>query len=180
MIKKYVLLDRDGVINHDSDNYIKSTDEWHAIDRSLEAIELLNRHGFNIVVISNQSGLARGLFDEATLSDIHAKMHTYVNKKGGVIEEIYFCPHHPKDICECRKPKPGLLKKFAQEKKVDLKNTIFIGDSLRDIEAAQSVGAKPILVKTGNGEKTLREHPQLSNIICVFDDLYEAASYLIS
>lgn len=177
---KYVLLDRDGVINHDSDEFIKSPAEWHAIDGSLEAIAQLNHHGFRTVVISNQSGLARGLFDMPTLEAIHDKMCAEVHEKGGHIEAIYFCPHHARDQCECRKPKAGLLKQFAADKHVDLKQTVFIGDSLRDIEAAQSVGAEPLLVKTGKGQKTLRDHPQLTTSLFIFENLHDAAHYLIT
>ena len=176
----YVLLDRDGVINHDSDNFIKSPAEWRAIDGSLDAIALLNQHGFRTVVISNQSGLARGLFDEAMLDRIHEKMCSSVNAKGGHIDAIYFCPHHADDLCECRKPKAGLLKQFAAEKQVALDKTFFIGDSLRDIEAAQRVGATPILVKTGNGNKTLQNNPQLLTSLLIFEDLHDAANYLIT
>ena len=176
----YVLLDRDGVINHDSADFIKTPDEWHAIDGSLEAIALLNQHGFRTVVISNQSGLARGLFDEPMLNRIHDKMRSSVNEKGGHIDDIYYCPHNTNDLCECRKPKAGLLKLFAAEKQVDLHNTFFIGDSLRDIQAAQSVGATPILVKTGNGQQTLRNNPQLQSSLLNFENLHDAANYLIT
>jgi D-glycero-D-manno-heptose 1,7-bisphosphate phosphatase len=176
----YVLLDRDGVINHDSDDFIKSPSEWRAIDGSLEAIALLNQHGFRTVVISNQSGLARGLFDEAMLERIHEKMRCSVNEKGGHIDAIYFCPHHANDLCECRKPKAGLLKQFAAEKQVDLHKTFFIGDSLRDMQAAHCVGATPILVKTGNGQKTLRDNPQLLTSLLIFENLHDAANYLIT
>ena len=176
----YVLLDRDGVINHDSADFIKTPDEWHAIDGSLEAIALLNQHGFRTVVISNQSGLARGLFDKPMLNRIHEKMCSSVNEKGGNIDAIYYCPHNTNDLCECRKPKAGLLKLFAAEKLVDLNNTFFIGDSLRDIQAAQSVGATPILVKTGNGQQTLRNNPQLLTSLLIFENLHDAANYLIT
>lgn len=180
MLKKYVLLDRDGVINHDSDAFIKSPQEWQPIEDSLEAIAQLNAQGFRVVVISNQSGLARGLFDEATLERIHEKMYASVREKGGDIEAIYICPHHARDLCECRKPKAGLLRQFALDKQVDLTQTVFIGDSLRDIEAAQCVGATPILVKTGKGQQTLRDNPQLSTSLFIFENLHDAAHYLIT
>ncbi len=175
---RYVLLDRDGVINQDSDAFIKSPEEWLPIEGSLEAIALLNAHGYKIVVITNQSGLARGLFDAAMLEKIHAKMQRLVAEKGGKIDSIYFCPHGPNDACNCRKPKPGLLEAFARDNKVALSGMAVIGDSLRDLQAAEAVGANPILVKTGKGLKTLNKNPHLN--IPVFDTLYDAATYLTS
>jgi D-glycero-D-manno-heptose 1,7-bisphosphate phosphatase len=176
MPQPYILLDRDGVINHDSDQFIKSPDEWLPIDGSLEAIALLNQHGFKVAVITNQSGIARGLLDNAILQAIHAKMQYLVTEKGGTIDAIYICPHSPDSDCPCRKPKPGLLEQFAHEKQIDLKDTVFIGDSYRDIQAAYAAGATPILVKTGKGIKTLTDHPNLN--IGIFDTLYDAARYL--
>ena len=176
--KQFVILDRDGVINEDSDNFIKSPEEWRPLPGSLEAIALLNRHGYEVVVITNQSGIARGLFDRATLEKIHDKMRSLVEKSGGKIAAIYICPHGPADHCACRKPKPGLLEQFAREQNVRLSNIPLIGDAQRDIEAALAVGARPILVRTGKGEKTLAAHPQLT--IPVFKDLYDAAQSLLS
>jgi D-glycero-D-manno-heptose 1,7-bisphosphate phosphatase len=173
---RYVLLDRDGVINQDSEHFIKSPDEWLPIDGSLEAIALLNQHGFKVAVITNQSGIARGLLDDATLQAVHAKMQRLVTEKGGYIDAVYICPHGPGSDCQCRKPKPGLLEQFAHEKQVDLKDTVFIGDSYRDIQAAHAAGATPILVKTGKGTSTLAHHPDLN--IGIFDNLYDAARHL--
>lgn len=178
MPSRYVLLDRDGVVNHDSDDFIKSPEEWQPIDGSLEAIALLNQHGYRVAVISNQSGLARGLFDEAMLATIHAKMRRMVAEKGGAIAAIYHCPHAPDSLCNCRKPKPGLLEQFARENNVELTSVNFIGDSLRDVQAAHAVGAKPILVKTGKGKETLINNPNLN--IPVFENLYVAAEYIIA
>ena len=178
MMKKYILLDRDGVINQDSEDFIKSPAEWLPLEKSLEAIALLNRNGFDVIVITNQSGLARGLFDERMLSKIHQKMRDEAAKVGGKIEAIYFCPHQGNDLCECRKPKAGLLKQFSTDYDVDLSQIYFIGDSLRDIEAAQNAGAIPILVKTGNGTKTLQENPQLLTSILIFENLYDTAKHL--
>lgn len=175
---RYVLLDRDGVINHDSDDYIKSPEEWQAIEGSLEAIALLNSHGYKVVVITNQAGLERGLFDQAMLDSIHAKMYRLAQEKGATITAVYFCPHGPETGCNCRKPKPGLLKAFADDYHADLKNVPFVGDTLRDIQAAESAGAQPILVKTGKGQKTLAACPGLT--IPVFENLYDAATYLVS
>jgi D-glycero-D-manno-heptose 1,7-bisphosphate phosphatase len=138
---QYVLMDRDGVINHDSDDYIKSPEEWRPIEGSLEAIALLNRFHYKIVVITNQASLARGLFDKNTLEKIHQKMRSMAAEKGGKIEAVYYCPHSPENNCDCRKPKPGLLRSFAADNQIELKNLYFIGDSLRDIQAAQAAGA---------------------------------------
>jgi D-glycero-D-manno-heptose 1,7-bisphosphate phosphatase len=176
--QRYVLLDRDGVINHDSDTFIKSPDEWQPIDGSLDAIALLNVHGYQVIVVTNQSGVARGLFDEAMLEKIHAKMRRLVREKGGQIAAIYYCPHGADSSCDCRKPKAGLLKAFAADFHADLTTIAVIGDSLRDLQAADAVGAKPILVKTGKGQQTLMNNPQLN--IPVFETLYDAAKHITS
>jgi D-glycero-D-manno-heptose 1,7-bisphosphate phosphatase len=175
---KYVLIDRDGVINYDSDHFIKSPEEWKPIEGSLEGIALLNKHGYHVVVITNQSGLARGLLDEPMLEKIHAKMHQLTAEKGGEIDAIYVCPHGPVSECNCRKPKPGLLEAFATDKNISLKGISFIGDALRDIQAAQAAGANPILVKTGKGQQTLADNPDLN--IPVFKNLYDAAKHITS
>lgn len=174
--QRYVLLDRDGVINHDSDAFIKSPEEWLPIDGSLEAIALLNAHGYQVIVVTNQSGVARGLFDEAMLEKIHAKMHRLVSEAGGHITAIYFCPHGADSECECRKPKAGLLKAFAADFHADLGTIAVIGDSLRDLQAARAVGAMPMLVKTGKGQQTLINNPDLD--IPVFENLHDAANYI--
>jgi D-glycero-D-manno-heptose 1,7-bisphosphate phosphatase len=176
--KRYILLDRDGVINHDSDTFIKSPDEWLPIEGSLEAIALLNTQGYQVIVVTNQSGVARGLFDEAMLEKIHAKMRRLVSEKGGDITAVYYCPHGADSACECRKPKAGLLKAFAADFNADLTTVSVIGDSLRDLQAAETVGAQPILVKTGKGQKTLLNNQQLN--ILVFENLYDAAKYITS
>lgn len=178
MKSSYVILDRDGVINHESADFIKSPQEWEPIDGSLEAIALLNQFGFNIVVITNQSGIARGLFDLSALEAIHAKMRHLLSEVGGRIDAIYFCPHGPDSQCSCRKPKPGLYQVFSQDKQVALQNLYSIGDSIRDIEASLAVGGSPIIVKTGNGLNTIKNNPQLN--LPIFENLYEAAKYIIS
>ncbi len=167
-----VILDRDGVINHDSDQFIKSPPEWQAIDGSLEAIALLTRAGHRVVVASNQSGVARGLFDIATLSAIHHKMQQQVAAAGGIIEGIYFCPHDPDDGCTCRKPKPGLLQQIGRRFSQSLTDVPVVGDSLRDLQAAQAVGAQPILVTTGKGAATLKGAGKELNAIPRYDSLY--------
>ena len=151
---KLVILDRDGTINQDSDQYIKSPAEWKPIPGSLEAIARLTQGGWRVVVATNQSGIARGLFDMATLNAIHAEMHRAVGQRGGRIDAVFFCPHAADSNCECRKPKPGLLREIAARLEVELEGVPMIGDSLRDLEAAAAAGAKPWLVLTGKGRKT--------------------------
>jgi len=173
-----VILDRDGVINYESDAYIKSPQEWLPIPGSLEAITRLNRAGFTVVVATNQAGVGRGLFNLAALEAIHSKMLAAVETAGGKLDGIFYCPHRPEDDCDCRKPKPGLLRQIEKRFDLSLKGIPAIGDSLRDIEAAQVVGARAILVRTGNGEQTLRQLTTLENVE-IFTDLAAAASQLI-
>lgn len=172
----FVVLDRDGVINEDSDAFIKNPSEWKPLPRSLEAIALLTAAGFRVAVLTNQSGIARGLFDLPALNGIHEKMRTAVVAAGGSIEAILFCPHGPDDHCDCRKPKPGLFRRLAREYAAPLAGMPAVGDSLRDLLAAEAVGAAPILVRTGKGEATLRRHPDLQLPVCT--DLYEAALFI--
>lgn len=153
---KLVVLDRDGVINLDSDQYIKSPDEWKPIAGSLEAIARLTQAGFHVVVATNQSGMGRGLFDMATLNAMHEKMHKAVSELGGRIDAVFFCPHAQDAGCACRKPKPGMLLEIAERFNISLAGVPAIGDSLRDLQAASAAGARPILVLTGKGEKTLK------------------------
>jgi D-glycero-D-manno-heptose 1,7-bisphosphate phosphatase len=175
---KCVILDRDGVINFDSDQFIKSPDEWRPIPGSLEAIARLNQAGFRVVVASNQSGVGRGLFDMATLNAIHAKMHKLTAQAGGRIDAVFFCPHAADSKCACRKPRPGLFQEIGSRLHMDLKTVFAVGDALRDVEAALAVGAKPILVRTGKGMKTLAAG-QLPQDIPVFDNLLQAAQAII-
>jgi len=149
-----VILDRDGVINFDSEHYIKSPDEWRPIPGSLEAIARLCRANFRVVLATNQSGIGRGLFDVDTLNRIHQKMIAQVQEKGGKIDAIFFCPHTPEDHCICRKPKPGLLLEASKRLRLPLAGIPFVGDSDTDVEAALAVGAQPVLVKTGDGRAT--------------------------
>jgi D-glycero-D-manno-heptose 1,7-bisphosphate phosphatase len=152
---KLIVLDRDGVINFDSDQFIKHPDEWKPIPGSLEAIARLTREGWRVVVATNQSGLARGLFEMATLNAIHAKMHKAVMAAGGRIEAVFYCPHSADMECACRKPKAGMLVEISVRYTSDLSDVPIIGDSLRDMQAALAVNARPILVKTGKGMRTL-------------------------
>lgn len=175
---RLVILDRDGVINYDSDAYIKSPAEWVPIPGSLEAIARLHRAGFTVTIATNQAGVARGLFDLAALEAIHHRMQTAVAQAGGSLAGIFYCPHGPEDGCDCRKPQPGLLKKISKQLHVDLHGVPVIGDSLRDIEAAERVGARPFLVLTGSGRKTLQSLQAVRRVE-VFADLHAAADQLV-
>ena len=176
---KLIILDRDGVINEDSDQFIKSADEWIPIEGSLQAISRLNRAGFQVVVITNQSGIGRGLFSIEDLNTIHEKMHNQLSMLGGHIESILFCPHHPDHQCECRKPKPGLFIDLKNRLGMSLEGIYAVGDSLRDLQAAQEVGARPILVRSGKGEKTIHNSIGLENIP-VYNNLSEFSHALLS
>ncbi len=174
---KLVILDRDGTINKDSDQYIKSPSEWKPLPGSLEAIARLTQGGWRIVVATNQSGIARGLFDMQTLNAIHAEMHRAVGQAGGRIDAVFFCPHAADSNCECRKPRPGLLREIGSRLDVDLKGVPMVGDSLRDVQAAAAVGAKPWLVLTGKGRGT-RDAGGLPEGTEVADDLAAIAARL--
>ncbi len=174
-----VILDRDGVINQDSDQYIKSPEEWIPIPGSLEAIARLNHAGFLVAVATNQSGLARGLIDLDTLNAMHAKMREQLARVGGHVDGIFFCPHGPDDGCNCRKPEPGLYRQISERCAIDLRGVAIIGDSRRDLEAAQSVGARPILVRTGKGDRSRSKLKGLGKVE-IFDDLAATAAALIA
>jgi D-glycero-D-manno-heptose 1,7-bisphosphate phosphatase len=176
---KLIILDRDGVINLDSDRFIKSPNEWKPIPGSLEAIARLTREGYRVVVATNQSGIARGLFEMATLNAIHTKMVKAVQAAGGRIEAVFFCPHSADHDCGCRKPKSGMFDEIAARYACDLADVPAVGDSLRDLQAADSVGAIPILVRTGKGERTLVAGG-LPHGTPVFDDLATAVDALLN
>ena len=148
---KLVILDRDGTINVQSDDFIKSADEWMPLPGAMEAIAQLNHAGWHVVVVSNQSGLGRGLFDVAALNAMHTKLHKQLAAVGGRIDAIFFCPHAADSTCDCRKPKPGLLLQIAERFNVDLADVPCVGDGLRDLQAAAAAGAQPYLVLTGKG-----------------------------
>jgi D-glycero-D-manno-heptose 1,7-bisphosphate phosphatase len=175
---RLIVLDRDGVINHDSDQFIKSPDEWQPIPGSLEAIARLNHAGYRVVVATNQSGVGRGLLDFSTLNAIHDKMHRALAQVGGRIDAIFFCPHTADSRCECRKPRPGMLLEIGVRFNVDMAGIPCVGDGLRDLQAADSVGAQPMLVLTGKGEQTLREGGFPRNTV-IFPDLAFVASALL-
>lgn len=174
-----IILDRDGVINHDSIDYIKSPDEWSAIDGSLESISRLTQSGYRVVVASNQSGFARKKFKIADLNAVHQHMLDQVAQFGGVIEAVFFCPHASRQGCECRKPKPGMLLDISERLGIPLSDVFFVGDSQRDIDAANNAGAKPVLVRTGNGE-ILVSSGSVPDDVPIYADLASFVECLLS
>lgn len=176
---KLCILDRDGVINHDSDQYIKSPAEWRPIPGSIEAIARLNQSGYRIAIATNQSGIGRGLFDMATLNAINDKMMELVFRQGGRIDALFFCPHTATESCPCRKPRTGMFEEIAARFHTELKGVPVVGDSLKDLQAAESVGAQPMLVLTGKGRKT-QETGGLPRKTLVFESLNEASKHLMS
>jgi D-glycero-D-manno-heptose 1,7-bisphosphate phosphatase len=175
---KLVILDRDGVINFDSDHFIKSPDEWKPIPGSLEAIAELNQAGFHIALATNQSGISRGLFDMATLNAIHDKMHRALAQNGGRIDALFYCPHSAEQNCDCRKPKSGMLLEIARRFATDLKGVNSVGDSLRDLQAGMPLGVQPMLVLTGKGKAT-QAKGGLPEGTLIFDNLAQASRHII-
>jgi len=174
---RLIILDRDGVINKDSAAYIKSPFEWTPLPGSLEAIAELFNGGYTVVVCTNQSGISRRLFNATTLDAIHEKMKSASERTGGHIDGVFVCPHGPDDHCSCRKPEPGLLLRVGAHYGISLHGVPVVGDSLRDLEAARRVGARPILVLTGNGRQTLKNHCR--DGVEVYNDLADAARALV-
>lgn len=168
--EKIVILDRDGTINEDSDDYIKSKDEWQPIPGSLEAIAKLSQAGFKIYIVTNQSGLSRGYYSLDTLNDMHQKLTQLLIKLNGEIHGIFVCPHHPDDHCRCRKPSTALIEQIAATTQKNLSGVLFVGDSSADIEAAYNYGLTPALVLTGKGERTLKKINR-PDLLC-FDNLH--------
>ena len=178
---KAVLLDRDGVINFDSPDYILSPDQWLPIPGSLEAIAALTRAGIPTAIVSNQSALGRGMFDTATMQAIHARMIAAIEAAGGRIAHTAYCPHAPEDGCDCRKPRPGLIVEALAALGIDAGDALMIGDSARDVEAAVAVGVRPVLVQSGYGdaEAILAKARRLVPDIAVYDDLAAAVDALL-
>jgi D-glycero-D-manno-heptose 1,7-bisphosphate phosphatase len=174
---KLVILDRDGVINYDSATFIKSPAEWIPIPGSLEAIAMLNQSGYRVAVATNQSGIARGLFDMAALNAIHDKMHRALSQVGGRVDALFYCPHAADDHCDCRKPKTGMIEDISRRFSIELNHVYAVGDALRDMQAFSKAGCKPILVRTGKGEETLAQG-QLPPNVLVMADLAEAARHI--
>ncbi|MFO1245303.1 MAG: D-glycero-beta-D-manno-heptose 1,7-bisphosphate 7-phosphatase [Ramlibacter sp.] len=179
---KLVILDRDGTINADSDDYVKSPEEWQPLPGALKAIARLNHAGWHVVVASNQSGLGRGLFDVASLNAMHAKMHKLLAAEGGRIDAVFYCPHSPDEACHCRKPQPGLFEQIGERYGVELKGVPTVGDSLRDVQAGAAVGCEPHLVLSGKGVQ-YRGQPLPDSFppgTRVHEDLAAFAEYLLA
>ncbi|MEN0107088.1 MAG: D-glycero-beta-D-manno-heptose 1,7-bisphosphate 7-phosphatase [Pseudomonas sp.] len=174
---KLLILDRDGVINYDSDAYIKTLEEWIPLPGAVEAIAQLSRAGWTVAVATNQSGLARGYYSAAVLESMHTRLRELVAQQGGELGLVVHCPHGPNDGCDCRKPKPGMLRTIAKHYQTDLAGIWFVGDSRGDLEAAVAVDCQPVLVKTGKGEKTLGGELPAGTLI--FDDLAAVAAQLL-
>ena len=182
MQTRLVILDRDGTINADSDEYVKSADEWQPLPGALDAIAKLNHAGWHVVVASNQSGLGRGLFDVAALNAMHAKMHKLVAAAGGRIDAVFYCPHSPEETCNCRKPQPGLYEQIGERYGMDLQGVHTVGDTLRDLQAGTAVGCVPHLVLTGKGAK-FRDQPLSADFPTgtrTHDDLSAFADWLLA
>jgi D-glycero-D-manno-heptose 1,7-bisphosphate phosphatase len=180
---RLVILDRDGVINHDSDDYVKSLQEWIPYPAAIQAIARLSRAGWTVAVATNQSGIARGYYDEATLAAMHAELNRLVAEAGGEIAHIAWCPHGPDDRCDCRKPLPGLLEQVREALDMEsLAGSWMVGDSLRDLQAGEPMGCHPVLVRTGKGESTLARYPELADpagTTRIFDDLAAFVEWLL-
>lgn len=177
---RLVVLDRDGVINRESDAFIKSPAEWVPIEGSVEAVALLANGGFTVAIATNQSGLGRELYDRQALYAIHRKMRKAVAKAGGAIGRIVYCPHLPEAGCECRKPAAGLLERLGRFYGVPMRGVPVVGDSERDLQAAVAIGARPILVLTGNGQKTREALESRGAHVETYDDLLGAATSLVA
>jgi len=175
---KLVILDRDGVINQDSANYIKNENEWIPIPGSLESIAQLTQNNFKVIIVTNQSGISRGLYSIENLNQIHRKMHRLLADMGGRIDSIFICPHTDEDECECRKPKPGMLLEIEKVYGTSLQKVYGVGDSLRDLQAFDAIKMQPILVKTGNGQQVLKQkkYPKKTK---VFKNLKDATQHII-
>lgn len=178
-MSKLIVLDRDGVINEDLERPVSTPDEWVPIPGSLEAIARLYQAGWHVAVATNQSGIGRGLIDLGTLHDIHRRMHEQVNKAGGKIDVVAFCPHSDSSECDCRKPAPGMLYTITERLDIDLSSVVLVGDSLRDMQAAMAAAATPVIVKTGKGQKTLDNNKGLEHIPA-YDDLASYVDHLLT
>lgn len=177
---KLIILDRDGVINRDRDDFVKSVDEWIPIEGSMDAVAFLTQAGCTVAVATNQSGIGRKYFTVQDLTEMHAKMHRLVRQAGGEINGIWFCPHTNADNCNCRKPKPGMIEDILERFNAQASETWLVGDSLRDLQAIDAVGGKPALVLTGKGKKTLSQHGhELPEHTQVFDTLLDFSQYIM-
>jgi D-glycero-D-manno-heptose 1,7-bisphosphate phosphatase len=175
---RLLLLDRDGVINEESPAYIKNADEWLPIPGALDAIALLKRHGWMVGVCSNQAGVGRGIFTEAALQEIHARLHDALAERGVALDGLRYCPHAPATGCDCRKPRPGMLLALMAELGVSPGDAMFVGDQIKDVQAARAAGVRPALVRTGRGAEAESEARRLG-VTCIADDLGTLARHLV-
>lgn len=178
MSARLVILDRDGVINRDSDDFVRTPDEWIPIEGSIEAIAQLSTAGYDVAVLTNQSGVGRKYIDLPTLDAIHDKMHRLVRAAGGDITRVIYCPHHPDDGCDCRKPGIGMYRQLSRQLGVPLDGVPMIGDSERDVLAARAAGGRPLLVLTGNGARTAAAMHERGDDVESFADLSAAVAFL--
>lgn len=177
---KLIILDRDGVINQDRDDFVKSADEWVPLEGSMDAIAFLTQAGYTLAVATNQSGIGRQYFTMQELTEMHNKMHKLVQQAGGQIDGIWFCPHTGASGCNCRKPAPGMVEDILARFNARAEDVYMVGDSLRDLQAIDAVGGKPVLVLTGKGKKTLSQHgDELPEHTRIFDDLLAFSQTLI-
>ncbi|CAM3370911.1 D-glycero-beta-D-manno-heptose 1,7-bisphosphate 7-phosphatase [Halomonas lysinitropha] len=178
--ERLVILDRDGVINRDSDDYVKSLSEWIPYPAAIGAIARLNRAGWTVAVATNQSGISRGYYGEEVLEAMHERLRQLVREAGGEIAHIAFCPHGPDDDCDCRKPLPGMLEEIRRVLVLNsLKGSWMVGDSLRDLQAGEPMGCRPVLVRTGKGHRTEEKGEGLEGVM-VFDDLAGFVDWLLA
>lgn len=177
---KLIILDRDGVINQDRDDYVKSADEWVPLEGSMDAIAFLTQAGYTIAVATNQSGISRGLYTVQELTEMHAKMHKMVHQAGGQIDGIWFCPHTDRDNCNCRKPKSGMVEDILDRFDGGNETVYMVGDSLRDLQAAEAAGCRPVLVLTGKGRKTVGlPEGSLPETTLIFNNLLDFSQFLM-
>lgn len=174
-----LILERDGVINEEPEEFVASPADWQPIPGSVEAIARANSAGYHVVIASNQPGLAQGRFDIDTLNAIHQRMFTELSVAGGHVDAVFFCPHAPQDKCQCRKPQPGMLLEIGTRFHADLQDVQVIGNSLGDIQAARAAGAQPVLVRTGKWQQTMQHKQELVGV-SVYENLAAAVDALLS
>ena len=179
MTMKLIILDRDGVLNEENEDFIQSAEEWVPYDSSMQAVSRLNAAGYRVVLATNQSGIGRGLIQMDTLNQIHQKMHNSLGRFGGWVDAIFFCPDPPDSDSQCRKPKPGMFEDIANRCETDLEGVPAVGDKLADIQAAIAAGARPILVRTGYGRQTEKDE-NLPEGVEVYDDLHSFVDELLA
>lgn len=177
-MEKVVFLDRDGVISKDSPDHIKSWEEFHFLPRAKDAIKLLTENGFNVIVITNQSVIARGMTSVTELESMHSNMVKEIEEKGGKILDIYYCPHHPDDGCNCRKPAPGMLLKAIKDHNIDPKKSFMVGDRMMDVKVGKKVGARSIIIPSKLGKKEMKEEKKIKPDY-IAEDLYDASKWMI-